>query len=422
MKKTISVVALASLVTAGTAYGSGYRIPEQSADSTAKAGAHIATALGADASYFNPANMSWIEHDGWMVEGDFSYIHLTEIDYDDNGAVPLFSRDTETKDENFFIPTGFLVSPDYNGFRFGLSATAPFGLAKRYEPGSWGATFAEKFSLKVIEINPTVSWKAYDNVSFAVGARALYSQATVMSNGDLSFAIPAGPGTVSASRYVDGDTLDFGWNAALSVKPTEESNISVTYRSNVDLDFEDGDVLITQSGLPTIDTEGDVTVPAPAVLSISGSYKFDKLTVELTIDRTFWSEYEDLDFEYDVSLVSPLLITFFDNPSAKDWDDVNAYRISLEYEYSKALTLMGGFAYDENPIPAGTVAYELPDSDAWIFSVGARYALNEKSEVAFGLLYDYKESRDIVSDNGLVNGEFSGAQAIFATVGFTHKF
>ena len=41
MKKTISVVALASVLAAGSAFASGYRIPEQSADSTAKAGANI---------------------------------------------------------------------------------------------------------------------------------------------------------------------------------------------------------------------------------------------------------------------------------------------------------------------------------------------------------------------------------------------
>ena len=434
MKKTISVVALASLVMASTAYGSGYRIPEQSADSTAKAGANIASALGPDASYYNPANMSWMENEGFVVEGDFSYIHLTEIEYDDNGAIPGYSSDSETKDENFFVPTGFLVSPDYNGIRFGFSITAPFGLSKRYEPGTWGATFAEKFSLKVIEINPTVSWKIDDKVSFAAGVRALYSQATVMSNGDFGFAVPpaAGgplpPGVLSTSRYVDGDALDFGWNAALSIKPTEESNISFTYRSLVDLDF-DGDVILSQidntggllGGTTTINTQGEVTVPGPAVASISASYDFDKLTVELTIDRTFWSAYKSLDFDYDVSLATtPILNGAFADPSAKNWNDVNAYRLGLEYRYSSNLTLLGGIAFDENPIPEETLSYELPDSDAWIFSAGARYALSEKSEVAFGILYDYKESRDVV--NSTVNGEFTNASAIFATLGYTYKF
>ncbi|MFN2355256.1 MAG: outer membrane protein transport protein, partial [Desulfopila sp.] len=121
MKKTISVVALTSILAAGTAYGSGYRIPEQSADSTAKAGAHVASARGADAAYFNPANMSFMANDGWVVEGDLSYIHLTEIEYEDNNVAFL---NHESKDENFLVPTAFLVSPDYNGFHVGLSVTA----------------------------------------------------------------------------------------------------------------------------------------------------------------------------------------------------------------------------------------------------------------------------------------------------------
>jgi len=411
MKKTISIVALTSILAAGTAYGSGYRIPEQSADSTAKAGANVASALGADASYFNPANMSFMANDGWVVEGDLSYIHLTEIEYEDNNVAFL---NHESKDENFLVPTAFMVSPDYNGFHVGLSVTAPYGLAKRW-PDGYGAFFSEKFELKVIEFNPTVSYKIHNNISFAAGARVLYSSATVMRKGGSLLGLPA-----DASLYVDGDTIDYGWNAALAVKPTEESNISLTYRSHVDLDFE-GDVRIdtVPSSFP-IATDGDVTVPAPAVLALSGSYDFDKLTVELTIDRTFWSEYEELDFEYDVP-VGPLFTPLFDAPVTKDWDDTNAYRLSMEYRLNSDVTLMGGLAYDENPVPDKYLSFELPDSDAWIISAGARFAVSEKSEIAFGVLYDYKESRDVVNAKG-INGEFTNASAYFASLGYTYRF
>lgn len=430
MKKTISVVALASLVVAGTAYGSAYRIPEQSADSTAKSGAHVASALGPDAAYYNPANMSWMEYDSWAVEGALSYIHLTEIEYEDDRNSAF---DGETKDENFIIPTAFVVSPEYNGLRFGFSVAAPFGLAKRWPAGTYGATFAEKFSLKVIEANPTVSYRFSDSFSVAAGVRVLYSEATVMSNGAVSTDALANP--IIANRYVDGDALDFGWNAALSIRPTEKSNVSFTFRSNVDLDF-DGDVLLNSTAFTgfipgiglvpvpasSVSTDGKVTVPAPAVATISGSYTFDKLTVELTVDRTFWSAYEELDFNYDIVIANPVLFSAFDEAKPKDWEDANAYRIGLAYQWSDELILMGGLAYDENPVPEENLGFELPDSDAWIISVGARYAINEKSEVSFGLLYDYKESREATSADGIVDGEFTNASAIFATVGYTYAF
>ena len=83
MKKKISVLALASIFVAGSAMASGWRIPEQSVDSTAKAGANIASSTRADTAYFNPANMAWME-DTWNVELDATCIYLSPIDYDDD--------------------------------------------------------------------------------------------------------------------------------------------------------------------------------------------------------------------------------------------------------------------------------------------------------------------------------------------------
>lgn len=178
MKKTISLVALASVFAVGTAYASGYRIPEQSADSVAKAGAHIASAKGADAGYYNPANMSWAA-DGWLSEVDLTYIHLTEIDYTDARS-PLLNGTSET--ENFLLPTLFLVSPDYNDVRFGFSVTAPYGLAKRWND-TFPATYARKFSLQVFDVNPSVSYAVNDYLSVAGGVRMLMAKAVARNGG-----------------------------------------------------------------------------------------------------------------------------------------------------------------------------------------------------------------------------------------------
>ena len=81
--------------------------------------------------------------------------------------------DGESEDENFLLPTGFLVSPFYGDVRFGLSVTAPFGLAKRWKDRYPRAT-AQEFSLEVIELNPTASYRINDMVSVSGGARMLY--------------------------------------------------------------------------------------------------------------------------------------------------------------------------------------------------------------------------------------------------------
>ncbi|MBU0961070.1 MAG: outer membrane protein transport protein, partial [Proteobacteria bacterium] len=277
MKKKISVLALSSILITGSAWAAAYRIPEQSVDSVAKAGANIASSMGADASYYNPANMSWVKKDAWQFEGALTYINLPAITYTDN-RTPLYNGESET--EHFLLPTVFLVSPDMNNFRFGFSVTAPDGLAKRWTQ-PFPRSYAQEYSLKVFDINPTVSYQVGDMLSMAGGVRMLYASAKLSS-----YAVQPDTG-IAANMAMDGDTVEWGWNLAASLRPMDNMNLSVTYRSNVDLDL-DGDVNMgTNYPQPYVmNTGGSVSVPAPAVLSISMAYTIDKATVDLTWDRT----------------------------------------------------------------------------------------------------------------------------------------
>jgi long-chain fatty acid transport protein len=413
MKKKISVLALASIFVAGSAMASGWRIPEQSVDSTAKAGANIASSTSADTAYFNPANMAWME-DTFHLEVDATYLYLSEIEYEDARSSTM---DGDSEGEHFFIPTGFMVSPSYGGARFGFAITAPAGLSKRWKD-PYPKTFAEEFSLAVIEANPTVSYSFGNMVSIAGGVRMLYADATVKSSG----MVQVGPTTFAPlGREMEGDTIEWGWNLALAVKPTEKLNISATYRSHVDLDFEDDADLTfpTLTGVISDTFDADVSVPIPAVFALSVAYDvLDNLNVELTWDRTFWSEYEDLDFNF-----SPVIPgNPFEATLVRDWDDTDAYRIGLTWAVNDTWTLMGGFAYDENPAPTENIGFELPDSDAWIYSLGAQYKVSEKMDLGIAALYDYKESRTVETDDGRIDGKFSNASALLVTVGMNYRF
>jgi long-chain fatty acid transport protein len=409
MKKRISVLALASMFVAGSAMASGWRIPDQSVDSTAKAGANVASSTRADTAYYNPANMAWMS-DSWHLEADATYIYLSEIDYEDSRSA---TRNGSSETEHFFVPTLFAVSPSYGGARLGLAITAPAGLSKRWKD-PYPKTFAEEFSLQVIEVNPNVSYSFGKMVSIAAGPRMLYCKATVTSDG----LLPTPYGPLRFSRDMDGDRIQWGWNAALAVKPIDALNISATYRSHVDIDFKDDAFLRLAGGAPTT-FEAEVSVPVPAVFALSVAYDvLENLNVELTWDRTFWSKYEDLDFNF-----SPANgVNAFEAPGDKDWDDSNAFRIGLTYAANDTLTLMGGFAYDENPVPDETIGFELPDSDAWIYSLGAQYKVNEKMDVGIAALYDYKESRTAKDTKGYIDGEFTNASALLITVGLNYRF
>ncbi len=406
MKKTLGGAGVLVLTAASQVFASGYRIPEQSLNSTARAGGYVAYTPGVDATYYNPANMAWLE-DRWMLEGDATWIHLSSIDYTDTRG-SFYSGDSESED--FLLPTFFVVSPDYNNFRFGFSSTAPGGLSKRWQD-PYPKSYAEDFTLKIFELNPTISYKISDRFSVGAGLRAVYTDGKVKSN-YLDQDV--------FTRDLEGDSWDFGYNLAATFQPVEEMNISLTYRSKVELSVE-GDATLQYYPYYRYSGYAEVEIPLPAVLALAVSYTFfDQLTVELEYDRTFWSAYETLDFNYGTSFSASNPLARFDSPIAKNWNDTDAWRLSLSYDMKNNFILMAGFAIDENPVPAENLGFETPDADALLYSFGVRYTINDSMEMGIAYLYDYKKSRSV--SNGAVEGTFEDASAQLVTLGFTYKF
>ena len=85
---------------------------------------------------------------------------------------------------------------------------------------------------------------------------------------------------------------------------------------------------------------------------------------------------------------------------------------------------MAGFAYDQSPIPDATLNFDLPDSDSYLFSVGARFKINSHMDLGAALLYDMKSSRTVSNLNSGrdVFGTFTDASALLAMVGMSYKF
>jgi long-chain fatty acid transport protein len=412
MKKRIAVAALAVMLAAGPAFASGYRIPEQSTNSVALSNAYVANTPGADASYYNPANMSWLE-DGWHSELSLTYINLASIEYTD---INSSARSGGSRTENFALPEFHLVSPLYNNFRLGLSLVYPYGLSKRWE-APYPRMTSEEFTLKTYELNPNLSYQVTNTFSVAAGVRAIYSEGKVKSTDTL--------GTLGlARRDLEGSATDYGYNLAATYKPVSNLSLAATYRSKVNLEIE-GDATLGIGGATVYNNRyAEVMVPAPAVLTLAAAYTFDATTVEFTYDKTYWSAYDKLDFNYDVSLltINATLYSLFDAPGTKNWSNTDAFRLGLTHKLNTRWTVMAGFAIDKNPIPDETLGFELPDSDATIYSVGARYQVTDTLQVGAAYLYDDKENRTVASSVPKPNGTFDNAAAHLLNIGLQYRF
>jgi long-chain fatty acid transport protein len=408
-------IILLSTIASTILFAAGYKIPEQSTASTAKAAAHIANISSADASYYNPAAMSSLE-DRSQLEVGLTFIHLPKIDY--NGTSVLGAQSYSSKKENFLLPYFHYVSPKFGDYRFGLSMTAPAGLSKRWD-SAIAKSVAQEFSLRVVELNPTISYAINDKLSIGGGIRIIYSDGVVKSDSS-TFSALTGGAIPSVARDMSGDTIEYGYNLALHYQPTDDLKIGLTYRSRVNLDLE-GEAKLYYGGALIYNSTSSVSLPIPASLAFGVAYDInDKTNIEFVIDKTYWSTYNSLDFNY--SSTQPI----FDTPILKNWDNSNAYRIGLTHKYSKTLTLMGGFAIDKSPAPDQTIGYELPDSDALLFSFGFDYKIDENMNFGFAYLYDKKKERTI-ANNPLTspfspNGEFSKGGAHLLNISLGYKF
>jgi long-chain fatty acid transport protein len=411
MKKLL----LVSVIAASTLMAQGYRIPEQSLNSTALAGAYVSNTSAADAAYYNPANMAFMSSQKHL-ELNAMYIHLDPIDF--KGDVDGAPADAQSASEDFIIPQIYLVAApmgEDEDVRLGLSVNAPAGLSKQWPEGVQAA-FAEEFSLKVIEINPTLSYRIMDNLAIAGGVRFVYSEGVIKAN------TAAGSGLMQNAIDMEGDSWDIGYNLALSYKPFDMWGMAITYRSEIDLTEEGGAKtgLPEYTGDPTMPATlpGTVSIPLPAVLTIATDIDITGSTnIEFVYERVFWSAYDELKIEVPFM---PVVIQ-----SDKNWEDANSFRLGLTQGLGDSFDLMLGLAYDQTGTPDETLGFELPDSDGYIASVGARWAVNEEFDIGAAFLYDAKDARTVNQTEkpyGNIKGEFSNSSATMFSVGLGYKF
>lgn len=188
-------------------YANGFKIQEQSLNGTALNSAYVAGSRGADASYYNPANMgftndwgenkselefatSLIQIPGFNFQVSTSNQGLrsvTKLTYKST-LISIFapssveiihsSPDSQivngsTSTTNFILPKFFYKSRTRNGFTFGASFVAPSGLAMQWKDK--GGEFLQDVFIMMVEFSPSISYTIGDRFSIGFGPRILYA-------------------------------------------------------------------------------------------------------------------------------------------------------------------------------------------------------------------------------------------------------
>lgn len=221
LPRLLARVCLLATLSCASTYANGFKIQEQSLNATALSSAYIAGARGADASYYNPANMGF-ENDWGENKSEFelatSLINIpgfnfdvattnqglyskTELQFTDTmkGVIENVDKflpglklgdlmkpiilehstpDSQivtggTGDTALAVPKMFYKSRTMHGITFGGSFVASSGLAMQW--AGKGGEFLQDVFIMMVEASPSVSWTINDRLSFGFGYRVMYA-------------------------------------------------------------------------------------------------------------------------------------------------------------------------------------------------------------------------------------------------------
>jgi len=410
--------ALAGLFTfAGSAQGAGFQINEQSARSTGRGNAVIATTDDPSAIWHNPAGLA-------NVKGTAFEAGVTLIAPDNNYEGPGLS----STNPNFPNDPGFeqtlnsspaFVPHVYGSYALsemavvGLGFYPSYGLGTEWENATrWvGRTQAEFTELRTFFFTPTVALKPTEWLNVAVGLQLV--PATLVLEQTLGVTDPMDPNFAQVllpaanSDELDGrfklaaSTFGVGATAGVQVKATENLRVGFVYRSAVNLDFS-GDVDFTlpsnvpssiATNFPDGTGNGEVTVPHTFGLGVGWVEKH--WTLEAATQLTLWDSFEELRINFDSGRPSEF------TAEVRDWSVVPMFRLGGEVRFGD-FAGRAGVVYDFSPVPDETVEPGLPDGDRFNISAGAGYTFGAFS-VDLSYLAVILSSRDIPEgEDGLV--------------------
>lgn len=139
---------------------------------------------------------------------------------------------------------------------------------------------------------------------------------------------------------------------------------------------------LAQNLRPDTKAKGDFILPARLSASV-----FRQLTdkIDVMMDATFMqtSDIEKISVQFsDKRKADGTVIKQGDGAIIANWRD--SYKISVggNYRYDDKLTLKSGFQYDRTPVPSEEFRHPgAPDSDRYMYSVGANYKLKKNLSV-----------------------------------------
>lgn len=349
------VVPTVALLTTASAQAGGFRLPDVSATGVALANALVANPVEDGAIPLNPVAMSFQPGEG-VIGGSAMIIDFgTEVTR--TGATAESDSNTPVA-----IPSFYIAQKIDDTWAVGLNLNTPFGLATRWDSGTFsnlGGSDPTLSRIRMVNLNPNVAAK-FGNTAISIGP-AYYRIEEVVQDTTANHMIGSGDNT--------------GYHIGL-MHVEDNWSIGASYRSQITVPVTGS----LNSVLPI-----SVDFPFPELLQVGARVEItDDLAIEYDIERVGWSAYDEINIirtDTGATLQS----------SKNGWQDTTVHRLGATYRVNDNVDLMFGYLNDQNPQPENHFAPRLPALDYDAYSIGIGYRMGSIRLVGSYQYLDFKD-------------------------------
>ena len=374
------------------------------------------------------------------------YGALNDLLTDDIAMPNQSDYDVENSVNSSVIPSFYAVIPVGKKMAIGIASYTNYGTDTEFPQDYAAGLLGGSTKLTTVNFNPSLAFKVGSKLRLGVGAQVVYGTAELERNvgdgaaaqvldgiltaagaagsptaavavADFSLQNPqyagalAGLGRSAKAFSMEGDDVGFGWNAGLLLDLNANHKIGLSYRSEVELEFE-GDY---ENYLdPTKSTQGNLDLSLPAMAELGGFHRFGNVALQYGVLWTEWSSFEGLK---GVDGSGNVLFE-----KAYSYDDNLRYSLGLSYYLGDKIILRAGYALDEQ---AGDTTISIPDSQRHMVSTGLTLKLGERMSIDLATAYLQGEEvsfTELDNNTGLTYAFTNKAEAVIGSAQFNMLF
>ena len=312
--------------------------------------------------------------------------------------------------------------------KFGFGLAGNFGLSEKYDDNWVGRYYTQETTILGISLLPSVAYKVSNK--FSVGGslnimRGKLKQEVAVNN--------VGPGFGDGRLKVDDTEWGLGVNLGLLYELSAATRFSLTYNSQVNLDFKAPaefsnlapgmEALLRNRGLLNANVDLGLKVPQQAMVST-----FHQLNPQWAVLSSLgwqqWSKFGEAEVGVDSN--DPTSLT-----TNLEFDDTWHGALGAQYGINEAWMLNFGVAYDSKFQSGSTVSPILPINDTWRFGAGVQNQVSKMFSWGFSAEYAYTGTLDVnkqsiapvaLGGRGDLAGSYQDAGILFLAVNFNWAF